>query len=166
MNLECPIYVYQMLSNEDLTLHGNFIFNFACAFQHSLVIDSKDIYYIGIQNSKKFGQTSAIILQDKRETDGKRNRGEKENGRHVYCVYAPWRREASRAKRCGNAKAEAARRSFAKERRYYHNNGQSHHLSLVPTLPDATASFRLDVTPARIASLLLIAATCTFTNLK
>lgn len=38
--------------------------------------------------------------------------------------------------------------------------------SLVPTLPDAAASSRSDVTPARTASLLLIAAACTFTNLK
>jgi len=46
---------------------------------------------------------------------------------YILCICV-LRREASRAKRRGNAKAEDARRSFAKKRRYYHNNGQSHHL--------------------------------------
>lgn len=63
----------------------------------------------------------------RKERGWQRKRAKGKRTTRILCICA-LRREASRAKRRGNAKAEAARRSFAKERRYYHNNGQSHHL--------------------------------------
>lgn len=172
VNLEHSVVGMCLLSNKSiLWLYGDYPQFCARIFQRP--IDSKRIHYIDMQKSKKLSVrksltrtfTNATMLQKKKKIQAAKEaaKGKADN---IYYI-RPRRRGPSEKTR--KRKSRSARRSFAEKRRYYHNNGRSHHLFLRSDVPRRCSIFplkRYSGVRTGPPSLLLIAAACTFTNLK
>jgi len=135
------------------------------AFQHLLTIDSKEIRYIDMQDLKKLHFHEHNCITERKGCGRQKKRAKKESRRHIYCVYASWEEKRAERKDAETQKPKTRGEASPRSEGIIIIMARAIIFSLVPTLPDVAASSS-NVFPARIASLLLIAAACTFTNLK